>query len=516
MKAFLERHQSRVLGSLSGFDRMLFRGTLRSISYEEGARRFLGAQGILLKDFTAFAQACTQDLVAHAERVAAEACRPYLYRKSSRERKEDVAREIAERDGVREGLICVLYVVEPCMTFEVYRSRAKKELELVSRERKCRFYYFYYLDREFGLMHVRVQSWFPFEVQVCLNGRSYLACQLDREGIGYERRRNCFTFIEDLPRAQALLSQLDRRAWAKTLAVFAGRVNPLLETRLRGVFPHYWSLRQSEVATDVLFRDPAALDAVYPRLWQHGMCHFSPKDILGFLGKRRPAAAAGEVTSHVIRRPEGLRLKHESEQNSIKLYNKEGSVLRVETTINNPRWFRVLGRSTRKANAPLAWRPMRLGVSDTARRAEVSLGANARYLDALAVVGEETPSHRILDSVSQPVKKDGRRYRPLRPVSPEEAAVFEAVLRGEHHLHGFSNRQIRAQLFPQDGAEPARDRKRSAFLSRRLRLLRAHRLIRKVPGRSLYRLTPKGHRVMTTALLFRRSDLRLLLSKKAA
>jgi hypothetical protein len=495
---------------------MLFRGTLRSLSYQAGANRFLQVRGILLKDFVSFAQECTEELAEHAQRVAEEAGRPYLYRNSSRERKEDVAREIAERDGVREGLICVLYAVEPCMGFDIYRNRQEKKLQLVSRQRKCRFFYFYYLDREFGLMHVRVQSWFPFEVHVCLNGRSYLACQLDREGIPYERRRNCFTAIGDLPRAQALLAQLDRRAWAKTLAVFAGRVNPLLGTRLQGVFPYYWSLRQSEVATDVLFRDSATLDEVYPRLWQHAMAHFSPKDILAFLGKRLTAATAGEVTSHVVRRPEGLRLKHESEHNSIKVYNKEGSVLRVETTINNPRWFRVLGRSSRQSNAPLAWRPMRLGVSDTERRADVSRAANARYLDALAVVGDETPSHRILDSVSQPVKKDGHRYRALRPVSPEEAALFEAILRGEHHLHGFSNRQIRALLFPQHPLDPVTTQKRSALLSRRLRLLRAHGLIRKVPGRNLYRPTPKGHGVMTTALLFRRTDVQLLRAKGAA
>jgi hypothetical protein len=122
-------------------------------------------------------------------------------------------------------------------------------------------------------------------------------------------------------------------------------------------------------------------------------------------------------------------------------------------------------------------------------------------------VGDETPSHRTLDPVSQPVKKDGRRSRALRPVSPEEAALSEAALRGEHNLHGFSNRQIRAPLFPQDGREPALDRKRSAFLSRRLRLLCAHGLIRTIPGRNLYRLTPRGHQVMTTALIFPRADL---------
>ena len=512
----MERHQDRVLGTLSGFDRVLFRGTLRTISYVQGAEGFLRAKSILHKDFLPFAKACTDELVAHAKQIAETAGRPCVYLKSSSESKEDRAREIAERDGIHKGLICVLYAVEPCMGFDIYRNRQTKHLDLVSRQRKCSFFYFYYMDREFGLMHVRLQSWFPFEVQVCLNGRSYLAKQMDREGIAYERRRNCFPYIENLPRAQELIDRLERRVWAKTLSCLAERVNPLLRTRLRGVRSYYWSGRQSEYATDILLRDPAALQEVYPHLWQHAMKHFSTRNVMRFLGKRMTVAFAGEAVSDMKRRPEGVRVKHTVDGNSIKMYDKEGTVLRIETTITNPRWFRVLRRAHRQGRSTLAWLPMRLGVCDFARRADVSRRANARYLEALSVVGDETPSHRILDSVSKPVRKGRYRYRALRPVSPEDARLFEAVLHGEQLIRGFSNRDVQAHLFPTSTNDPRERRRRSAHVSRKLRLLRAHRLVRKVPRRRLYRITPKGHRTMTTALAFRHTDARLLRAEDAA
>jgi len=123
LEAFLERHDGRVLGTLSGFDRVLFRGTLRSISYVDGARKFLSAKSILLKDFMAFAESCTQELVAHAKKVARDARRPYIYLKSSSIRKEDRAREIAEHDDIKKGLVCVRYCVEPCMGFDIHRNR---------------------------------------------------------------------------------------------------------------------------------------------------------------------------------------------------------------------------------------------------------------------------------------------------------------------------------------------------------------------------------------------------------
>jgi hypothetical protein len=511
MNEFIQRYGGTIVGVLSGFDRVLFRGTLRSISYVKALEVFLHAHNILYKDFAAFVQNCTTQIERHAQAVARRAGRPYQYIAKPSLSKEDMARQLARKQGIQKGLVCVFSAVEPCQAFDIYHDRESKRLRLVSRERTCRFFYFYFIDREFGLMHVRLQSWLPFSIQVCLNGRSFLARQLTREGIDFVQQDNTFTAVADLERAQLLLDRLTRRNWAKTLNRWAGRANPLLpKLGLVGQFGYYWSIRQSEVATDVMFRDRQCLKAVYPALCRHAIEHFHSRDVMRFLSGRTGGGFAREVVTGKHERIEGVRIKHVVNSNSIKMYDKQGSVLRVETTINNPRPFRVLHGDRSDDAAALTWRPMRKGVSDTSRRVAVSLAANERYLQALAVVGEETPSHRILDSVSSPVYKHGRRYRALRPVSPQEAKLFAAVLTGEHLLADFTNRQLQLHLFD----TPTNDKRerccRSALISRHLRLLRAHGLIHKLAKHRRYRVTPRGQTVMTTALTFRQTDVALL------
>jgi hypothetical protein len=269
---FIRRHGKSIVGVLSGFDRLVFRGTLRSISYVEALNRFLSVHHILYKEFAAFVQYCTAQIEHHAREVARRAGRPYQYISKPSLSKEDLARRIADEQDVRKGLVCVFAAVEPCQTFDIYRDRKARRLRLVSRQRKCRFFYFYFIDREFGLMHVRLQSWLPFSIQVCLNGRSFLARQLTRERISFVQQDNTFTAVADLKRAQLILDRLIRRNWPKTLNRWAEQANPLLAALgLTGRFGYYWSIRQSEVATDVMFRDKQSLQAIYRGLCRHAM-----------------------------------------------------------------------------------------------------------------------------------------------------------------------------------------------------------------------------------------------------
>jgi hypothetical protein len=262
MKRFLKRHQGRITGTLSGFDRVLFRGTLRSIAHVNGLKVFLYSQHVLFKDFGAYAERLSQRIVEQAKQTASELGRPYQYLPSARESKEELARQIRERDHLKAGLICVFACVEPCQSFDLQRDRGSKHLQLRSKQRKCLHLYFYYQDREFGLMHVRLQTWLPFTIQVCLNGREWLARQLDRAGISYLKRDNCFTQIADLKRAQKLLDRLTTRNWKRFLDALGQKVNPWLHPRTGlDVRSYYWSVRQMEYATDVMFTRSNALSA---------------------------------------------------------------------------------------------------------------------------------------------------------------------------------------------------------------------------------------------------------------
>jgi hypothetical protein len=511
MERFLHRHSDRVIGVLSGFDRILFRGTLRSLSYLQGMDKFLGSQRVLYKDFGAFAQRLSDQVKAQAEAIAQQHQRPSRYLESAQQSKEDIARAIMEKDGIREGLVCVLTCVEPCHSYFLRKDKEHKWLHLAKGPRKCLHIYYYFVDREFGLMHVRVQSWLPFPIQVCLNGREYLARQLDKAKIGYEKRDNCFVRIDDLKRAQKILDRLVTRNWSKYLRKLARRVNPLvLPQSGLSLRDYYWTWRQGEYATDVMFKDAASLQEVYPRLVQHALTRFCCSDLLRFLGRRVNSRFPGEVTTRYHERIEGVCVKHWVEENSLKMYDKQGSVLRIETTINNPRRFKVYRWAERHGRRCQAWLPMRKAVTDLPWLVQVCQAANQRYLEALADVEVTSTVHEVLDPVSQRIERDGRAYRGLRPVTAEEAALFACLLNGKYRLHGFRNADVRAVLCPPVSDDAKERRAACGRASRYLRLLRAHGLIRKVPRTHCYRLTRRGTQVMTTALQCRDTSVCLL------
>jgi len=506
MKRFLTRHKDRIVGTITGFDRVLFRGTLRSISHCQGLEIFLSSQRVLLKDFGVFAQQMAREIGEHAQAFAAERGRPYQYLNSPSAAKEQLAREILERDKLSEGLVCVFASVEPCHTITVRGDRETKRLRLRAEERQCKHLYFYFLDREFGLLHIRLQTWFPFSMQVCLNGRRWLANKLKRAGISFVQHDNTFTEIADVPRAQQFMDQLSKRKFPRLLNSLTKDISPLSRHPEWKLHNYYWSYREVEIATDVMFRDADSLALLYPSLLQHAMLVCKSSDVLRFLGRRVCSTFNGEITSN-LKRYEGLRVKHWVEENSIKMYDKALSVLRIETTINNPHRFKVYRETTLHGQVQMGWLRLRKGVADTARLVQIARAANERYLQALAVVGEPSPSYRLLDPVSQPVKQQGRRYRALQPISPQDSRLFELVCQGQFLLHGFRNKDLRACLAPPDNPN---NRRFTLQISRKLQLLRAHGLIFKVPKTHYYRITKKGHDVMATAINFRAADIALL------
>jgi hypothetical protein len=501
--AFLSKFGSRVTGFLCGFDRLRFRATLGMLFQPEIMRQYLSRQNVLLKDFKTYALGLTERIKATALGAAAAAHRPEQYLPSARASKEDLARAIAQRDRLQDGLIVVFSTVEPCLSYTVRGNRAAQRLELVLETRKCTHLYHYFLHPDFGLMHVRVQTWFPFTVDVCLNGREWLARQMDRAGLRYEQRDNCFVRVSDPVRAQALLDEQLRTDWPKVLGALLDQAHPLhAELSAPLGRDYYWSASQTEFATDAMFRDEASLAAVYPKLLHHGIRSFGSADVLRFLGRRQPGGFRGEVTSTLKRRPEGVRLKHVVNGNSLKMYDKQGRVLRVETTIVNPDDFRVFRPSETDPAQRNRWQVMRRGVADLWRRAEVSRAANERYLTALASTSDATALAAEAQPLCQPRTVDGRRHRALNPWSADDAALLAAVSAGEFALNGLRNRDLRARLFPA-ATEPAQRRRQSAAITRRLALLRAHRLIKKVTGTHRWVLTDQGRRVITALLAAR-------------
>jgi len=508
MQSFLTRHASRVKGVLSGFDRVRFRGTLRWLAHVRGLMGFLSYQSVLLKDFKEYVKSLTAAIKRATSDVAKE---PIEYLASSQVSKEQVAREIAQRDRIREGLVCVLSCVEPCSTYEVGPNRDAKKLELRKIWGKCLHYYFYLIDPELGWMHVRLQTWMPFNVHVVINGREWLARTLMRHQIPFERRENCFVDIADVPHAQSLFDQQQRTDWTSLLNRLLRQVHPAHQTLFdTQIFDYYWSANETEVATDVMFRTPEDLASVYPALVRHAITNFGGQDVLRFLGKRPHVQnfPTAEILSHLVRRPEGVRVRHALNGNSVKMYDKQESVLRIETTINQTREMKVLRASENDPDGPKAYRILRKGVADLYRRTEISQKSNARYLESLSVVDSETPLAKTAEKICRRTTWKGRSVRALNPLGGDDAKLLAAVNRGEFSLLGFRNRDLRRLLFAD--RPDLTDKQKMAKATRLIQLLRGHKLVQKVPKTHRYQLTKSGRETITAILASRSASTKQL------
>src|ERR1700741_5176159 len=168
-ETFYSKFGQYVTAVLSGFDRIRFRGTMRMLYQPAMMDCYLDYCGVKLKDFKAFAESTTAKVKAAAHRAAALAGRPLEYLRSAQLSKEELAREVARRDKIKEGLIAIFTAVEPCLSYSLRGDRQTKQIKLVLEPRTCTHFYHYYLHEQMGLLHVRVQRWFPFSVDVCLN-----------------------------------------------------------------------------------------------------------------------------------------------------------------------------------------------------------------------------------------------------------------------------------------------------------------------------------------------------------
>jgi hypothetical protein len=506
---FIHQHRGKVTGVLEGFDRVRVQASLRTLYHPSIMEYYLLSQKILFKDFKGYVTRLTDRVRAAAARLAERSGRRVIYLPGNCYHKEDLAREELRRQSVKEGLITVISAVEPCRTWFVRGNKQTRHLELKLNWGKCIHLYFYWLHRRLGFLHLRLQTWFPFLLQICFNGREWLARQMDQAGMQYRRRDNCFEWLEDVAGAQRLMDQQLQIPWQPLLEPLVQVCHPLHREICRPIHAsYYWTVAQSEYATDVMFKEQADLQAVFPAMVHHSVMSFGSEQVLRFLQRR----TAGEVKSDRRLGPDGIRVKHWLNDNSLKLYDK-GSVLRSEVTLNNPKDFRVFRTSESKPDGEKSWRILRRTVADVPRRAEVCRGATHRHLQALSVVKLHTPLAQQTERLCRPIRKRGRRYRGLRPFA-EDAGILQAINRLEFAIAGFRNRDIRAQLHGWRAGAQKR-RRQTAAIGRRLAMLRAHGLIRKVPGRHLYQVTAKGRRLITALLSARNANIEEL-TKMAA
>lgn len=525
MQQFIKKFKDQILGALSGFDRLVLRGSLRRLQYgtwngalqariARGMEEYRWQNQILFKDYAEHVKRASERIKQRSLEPFKQQQLPVIFLRSPSEDKEAMAREVAAERKIDSGLVCAISSLEPSPTFE------HRGTHIIRRVRPCHVLYQYQIHPELGWMHARIQTWFPFNIQVGLNGREWLSRQMDEAGLKYRQQGNCFVWMEDYEQAQKLMNQQLERNWAELLNGFAAQLNPDHDSMFeRYPASYYWTGYQTEWATDMVFRQADSLKRLMPLLVRHGMLSFSSPDVMRYFGRKVNQSGAipdhfnGTLGTDLKRRQEGDRVKYRMNGNSAKFYDKAysqwGSVLRgAETTINTVGDFRVFRPKEGGPEEDLQWRRLRKGIADLHRRAEISQKTNDRLLDALASVDDSQTVEELTKDIQKPICWHKVRMRGLRPWA-EDKSLLAAINHGDFLINGFRNRDLHALLYETEAAPPER-RRRSAAISRKLRLLRAHGFIHKVPRTHRYHVTEAGRAILIAVLTCARTSVHQL------
>lgn len=505
----LNQFNGKINGVLETFDRIIINGYIQPFHNFRLFLYYLIQKNVLLKDFDGFAKQQTDMLCSHIETYIRHNGCPLTYLNSGQIDKGELARQYFSANPEQDGLICAFSAVEPCKTITVKPNHETKHLEVTSRFTKCKHYYFYYNDIEFGWMFFKIQTWFPYNVQLYLNGREYLSRMLQAEDIAYSMYNNSFSYIEDFDKAQELADRVLSKKLADSFDGIAKKINCFLPD-IHDVLGHsyYWCVDQCEFATDINFKSREELSRFYKTLVETVYFTFSSQDIYSFFGRnveKIHTFRKGEIVSDLRHRYQGYRIKFKINQNQIKMYDK-GTNLRIEVTINNPRDFKVLKTTEKPQDGDMVqvkkWVPMGKSIANLYRYAEISKSIIKRYLAAIPDVSlDRVPQKEIMD-ISRPREAHGRRYSGFNLLSEETIRVLKTISSGDFLLNGFDNKSIRQRLY-KDSENPKVIGKTTRLLAK----LKAHGMIKKVPRKNRYYLTSHGREITNTLLLFLNKEL---------
>ncbi|MDZ7760092.1 MAG: hypothetical protein U5L00_07545 [Desulfovermiculus sp.] len=508
MDKIIQRFSSLVKGSISGFDRIVFKGLIRPLMSAKEVMKFCAAKGILNKNYKQWMTDQSASLNQAAEQYAKTHCgHGVTHINTWKIRKEELARERQREEHIENGLIGVWSCLESAHSYRAQFCSNSGYPQLKSYQTRYKHLYFYFDHLKYGFMNIRLQTWFPYHVQICLNGREWLRRSLEKNGIDFLAKGNKFLHIADYEEAQRLLdTQLDAR-FVDLLDEFLPIVFPMMSDILGPYLSYYWTMWQSEWATDLIFTSPKELNSIADSLLRHAHMTGTSANVLRYLD--RPLTLSGkpdsrskdQVCSRVQDFNDGVRVRHWVDQNSVKVYNEQNN-LRIETTINNPKQFKVHRHPEGcPKDEPKKRLSLRKGVMDIPLRAKVSQDVNNRFMDNLSTFSDEIPARDLIDEVISFRTENGRRFRALDPTG-KDRDLLQAIADPKIRISGLTNKMLLSTLSEKTFGSRRTQKQLSAKISRHLRLLRAHGIIRKLPKQNRYQLTLKGIRLTTVLNAF--------------
>jgi hypothetical protein len=486
-QSLTERYDERIAGVLSCYDRVVITGTLPGVCYADGMTRFLHASGIRIFDYPQFAMKLRDRVRESAASLAAEAGIMIEHLAKPHIRKENVVGQVLARRGDHPGLVHIISAMEACDSYRPWHDKGTGRSFVRPDSGKCLHYYFYFQDAKFGLVYLRVPTWAPFRLQFYCNGHSWLACKLTAKGIGYSMADNAFVRIDDWTRAQELAASLSPDQLHRTLDRYATKCCPVSDTFGQS---YHWSLMQVEYATDLAFRSTATLGPLYEQLIRQTVLNVKAEQVATFLGRQISPLLAQEVGSQFSTRIEGTCVKHRFGKSSIKMYDKCGIVLRIETTTNNVSFFkhhRKVEHRDRPPTRDLA--PVKKTIYSLIDLREILLGCNRRYLAHLSALDDFSAGVRALDRLARPRDVGGKTVKGINFFEPGDKALMHALQNPRVNIAGIRRGDLLTDL---GMFSPSR-------LSRQLRRLLDIGVIKRVTGTYRYYLTKAGRAATAAA-----------------
>ena len=487
-----EKYQDHISSVLTCYDRMVIQGVIPGWSFSEGITSYFYANNIKIFDFQSFSKPLTQKIRDNAQAIAKENNVEIEYiRKIKAFRKDDRIQEIIKESGKTEGLIHIFSAMECCNSYKPWHDKNTGKTFLKPDSGKCIHYYFYFIDKELGLCYLRVPTWCPFRLQFYMNGHNYLSNKMKKKGIEYETIDNAFSYISDQEMAQKLSERINPEDIHKALDAFAKRYCPVAHEL---GLTYSWTVMQIECSTDIIFKSPEYLQPVYDEIIKTAIFTVKPDNIATFLGKKITYNCKKEVGTNYNQRFLGTRIKHHMGDVSIKMYDKHGIVLRIESTCNNIGEFRVNRKVLHRDGSSSEQKAsMKKSIYSLYQLFTIMKSANYRYLEFISSFDDHQDGDKHLKEVTQPVIENDRSYRGINFFNEIDLKVLETIGRGEFMTFGMQNKDIRKYV---------KGIKTSA-MSRIFKRLRLHGLIERKGSSYKYFVTAFGKEVISAGLSIR-------------